>query len=107
MTDENNTGPITIRRAGPDDADTLLELMPGTSKLYSKIQIALTQSGASWGGTGDLYFRSSPERKYQAKIEIPGEDIFSSKSLRVRTICPDAATRTKSADVTATWTKKE
>ena len=85
----------------------LLELVPGTSKAYAKIQIPLAKCGQSWAGVGDLYFKSSPSRRYEAKIEIPSEDIFSSKSLRVRTICPDAAAKTKVADITSTWTKKE
>lgn len=85
----------------------LLELVPGSSKLYSKIQIALARGGQMWSGTGELYFRSSPGRRYEAKIEIPSEDLFSNKTLRVRTICPDAAMRTKLADTTSTWKKKE
>ena len=64
----------------------LLDLVPGTSKVYTKIQIPLIKSGQSWVGIGDLYFRSSPSRRYEAKIEIASEDIFNSKSLKVRTI---------------------
>jgi len=58
-------------------------------------------------GLGDLYFRKQPDRRYEAKAEVPAEDIFHSKSLKVRTICPDVAAKTKMGDITSTWTKKE
>jgi hypothetical protein len=85
----------------------LLELVPGTSKLYSKIRITLAKSGESWSGIGDLYFRSSPDRRYDARIEILSGDIFGGTTIRARTICPDANVRTKSTDDKATWTRKD
>ena len=99
--------PLLPGREKESEKGTLMELVPSSSEVYSKIQIPLVKCGQAWAGIGDLYFKSSPTRRYEAKIEVASEDIFSNKTLRVRTICPDAAVKTKTADITSTWTRKE
>src|SRR5262249_52016136 len=58
----------------------LLELVPGTNKVYSKIQIPLVKCGQSWAGIGDLYFRNLPSKRFEVKMEIASEDFFNSTS---------------------------
>jgi hypothetical protein len=83
-----------------------VELDSDKSKLYSKIEVVLKRAGELWSGVGDLYFRSTPERRYEAKVEVSG-DIFGGTKIQVRTICPDATMRKKVIDATFTWKRKD
>src|SRR5207244_6941350 len=55
----------------------LLQLEAATNKVYSKIDVMLLKVRDSWSGTGVLYFRDSPDRRYETKAEIRSGDRFT------------------------------